>query len=68
MDRNRYLSDGTNQFVVRHRKDSDALYDPATSSVAKYNYKPYGAPFEGTHEQGEVSTVRQRKDSTRHRE
>ncbi len=53
--RDRYLSDGSNQLALRHRKDSDALYNPDTSSITKYNYDPYGAPFEGAQNSGTVN-------------
>ena len=39
----RYLSDGSEQMLVQHRKDVGGLYSPDEQSFAKYQYDPYGS-------------------------
>lgn len=44
----RYLSDGSEQVMLRPRKDTVSLYDASTQALAPYAYEPYGAPLAGT--------------------
>jgi RHS repeat-associated protein len=50
----RYLSDGTEQTLLRPRKDTTATYDAATGTVQSYAYDAYGAqpsnPPSGTYD------------------
>ena len=39
----RYVSDGDEQMLVRHRKDVSGAYTPSQQSFASYAYDPYGA-------------------------
>lgn len=55
MGRSRYLSNGDEQLTVRHRKDTEALYDPSQSSFEKYDYDPYGADTSQEQELEEVT-------------
>ena len=44
----RYLEDGRQQLLVRHRKDVDGVYDPIGQTMQPYRYDPYGAGGEGS--------------------
>ena len=44
----RYLQDGTEQMLVRHRKDVDGVYDLKGQTMRGYQYDPYGATVEFT--------------------
>ena len=42
----RYLEDGTEQMLVRHRKDVDGVYTLGDQTMSGYAYDPYGASLE----------------------
>ena len=42
----RYLPDGTEQMLVRHRKDVDGVYELTGQTMSGYGYDPYGASLE----------------------
>ena len=42
----RYLEDGTEQMLVRHRKDVDGVYNLTGQTMSGYAYDPYGASLE----------------------
>jgi RHS repeat-associated protein len=41
----RYLSDGTEQVLLKPRKDVGGVYDAAAETLSPYGYDPYGAPL-----------------------
>jgi RHS repeat-associated protein len=46
LGRNRFLSDGTEQILLRPRKDMACTYDAASQTLQSYAYDAFGAPPE----------------------
>jgi RHS repeat-associated protein len=44
----RYLSNGTEQVLLRPRKDTAGVYDAAAQSLSPYQYDPYGSASSGS--------------------